>query len=295
MESDTNIPPLIVIVGSTGSGKSSLAIDLAKRFSGEVICADSRTIYKGMDIGTAKPTLAERRQVPHHLLDVSTPDHPLTVADFKVLAESSVKDIVARGKVPFLVGGTGLYIDAVVYGFSFRGVADEALRAELEELSVEDLQSRLAQAGLKLPHNAKNKRHLVRQIEAQGRFIENRQLRQSTLIIGIEVGRELLEKRVVARLDRMFADGLQNEVRNLFAQYGQECRALQTIGYQEFEPYFRGETSVLEVKQAIARHTVQYAKRQKTWFKRNKYVHYIRELDESVDLITTFLNKKAAP
>src|SRR3982750_3664048 len=124
MASGSNHTPVIAIVGMTGSGKTALALELAHAFKGEIICADSRTVYKGMDIGTAKPTAEERQLVPHHLVDVVDPDRLFSVADFQKLAETAIADIVFRGKVPFLVGGTGLYVDAVMYGFSLRAPSD---------------------------------------------------------------------------------------------------------------------------------------------------------------------------
>lgn len=294
MEPNTSASPLIVIAGPTGSGKSALGIDMAAKFEGEIICADSRTIYKGMNIGTAKPSEMERQAVPHHLLDVTTPDRPITVAEFKVLAQKAIMEIASRGKVPFLVGGSGLYIDAVVYDFSFRGTSDPAVRSKLDALSVEELQKKLIKTGLDLPENYKNKRHLIRRLESRSVQPKNNILRQDTLLLGLELENDLLKDRLAKRLDVMIAEGLEGEVRDLSDRYGWDCTPLQTIGYQEFNEYFNGSATLADVKQAILRSSIRYAKRQRTWFKRNKHMHYIRKVDEAVDLITTFLNKKAA-
>jgi len=292
MDSGTDNSPLVVIVGPTGSGKTSLALQLAKQFNGEIICADSRTVYKGMDIGTAKPTPQERKMIPHHLLDIATPDHPITAADFKSLATEVITKIDNKGKVPFLVGGSGLYIDAVIFDFSFRGEPNAALRLELAKLSVAELQEKVIALGLELPENDRNPRHLMRLIETGDVRKTNHVLRSNTLILGIEVEKEELERRLSERLDIMLANGLEEEVIRLVGIYGWHCPPLQTIGYQEFKEYFDGERSLARVKDAILLHSLQYAKRQKTWFKRNKSIHYLYELDESVDLLTTFLNKK---
>lgn len=291
MESQPNRTPLIVIVGQTASGKSALALELAKRFNGEIVCADSRTVYRGMDIGTAKPSKEEQKQVPHHLLDILSPDQPLTVAEFKRRADEAIERIRAKGKVPFLVGGTGLYVDAVAFNFSFRGEPDYARRQDLEQMSVGELQALLKDQGVPLPANATNPRHLIRQIETGGERSIDRTLRPETLFIGIEVEKEILQRRIAERVDKMFDMGLENEVQTLVDRYGWSHALLQTIGYKEFQDFFAHKTSPVELRQRIVRDTLQYAKRQKTWFKRNKYVHWTCKPEEVVDLITTQLNK----
>lgn len=291
MESEPNNPPLIVIVGETASGKTSLSLQLAQRFSGEIIAADSRTVYAGMDIGTAKPSAEEQASVPHHLLDISTPDKPITAAQYKLLAQQQIKVIAAEGHVPFLVGGSGLYIDAVLYDFSFRPLPDPAERSRLQRLSVDELQGLLQDADIPLPTNERNPRHLIRQLETNGQVAHAQTLRPNTLVLGIQTDRELLKERIGQRVDAMIDAGLEEEVRSLSGQYGWQTSAMQTIGYQEFQPYFAGERSLEEVKQEIVRNTVRYAKRQRSWFKRNTAIKYICNVDEAVDLITTFLNK----
>lgn len=291
MESQSNNTPLIVVVGETASGKSSLSLLLAQRFSGEIIAADSRTVYKGMDVGTAKPTLAERSQVPHHLLDIANPDQPVTAAQYKALAQAAIAEVGGRGRLPFLVGGTGLYVDAVLFDFAFRRPPDPDQRRELQLLSIEELQARLLEAGIPLPTNERNQRHLVRQLETNGEVALSQELRPNTLVLGLQADREVLRDRIEERTEAMFAAGLEQEVRRLSREYGWQIPAMQTIGYQEFEPYFAGKRTLAEVKQEIVRNTVRYAKRQRSWFKRNKSIKYICNSDEAVDSITTFLNK----
>lgn len=150
------LAPLVVIVGPTASGKTAAGLKLAEQVGGEVVCADARTIYKGMDIGTAKPSVDDQRHIRHHMIDVISPDQRYNAAKFKAAAEQSIADIVSRGKIPVVVGGTGLYVDALVYDFAFRPPANELLRAELEGMSVDALQARIIATGLQLPHNARN-------------------------------------------------------------------------------------------------------------------------------------------
>ncbi|MET0779639.1 MAG: tRNA (adenosine(37)-N6)-dimethylallyltransferase MiaA [Candidatus Saccharimonadales bacterium] len=291
MESKSGNTPLIVVVGQTASGKSALALDLAERWNGEIIAADSRTVYKTMDIGTAKSSEAEQKRAPHHLLDVATPDKPFTASDFKQAADKAIADIAARGKLPVLVGGTGLYIDSVIFDFSFRGVFDAARRKELERLPVTALQTILTERGIALPANEQNPRHLIRAIETEGQVGVRHELRSNTLVIGLLVDREELRKRVTARVDAMLAAGLEHEVLGLAKKYGWDIGPMQTIGYQEFEAYIAGDITIEVVREAIITHTMQYSKRQKTWFSRNKGIHWISKTEEAVGLVTTFLNK----
>lgn len=259
MESKLNHSPLVVIVGETASGKSSLALKLAKKFDGEIISADSRTIYKGMDIGTAKPGELEQTQVRHHLLDIVEPDRIFNAAEFKNLATSAIEDIHRRGKLPIMVGGTGLYVDAILYDFAFSQPGSE--------------------------RDPKNPRHL----KSTG-TISRRTLRPNTLIIGLKADRDELEKRIEKRVEAMFKRGLVSEVERLSNVYGWEAPGLQAIGYKEFKT---GQTPE-ETKMNIIRHTLQYAKRQRTWFKRNKSIHWKEKQIEAVELTTTFLNKNTA-
>ena len=252
--------PLVVIVGETASGKSALAMELAQRFSGEIICADSRTIYKNMDIGTAKPTKADQAVVPHHLLDVVEPDEAFTVADFQRLANQAIMHIYKKGRLPILVGGSGLYVDAVLFNYQFSGT--EAPRDEL------------------------NTRH-VKNAEQTDR----QTMRAHTLVVGLEVERVELKKRVSERLEKMLAAGLENEAQQLVRQFGWDVEPLKTIGYREFRPYFEGQETLEQAKLAIIKDTMAYAKRQRTWFKRNSGIHWLKEQSEAVDLVTTFLNK----
>lgn len=159
------VAPLIAIVGPTASGKTAMAIELAKRFDGEIICADSRTVYKGMDIGTAKPTFDEQATVPHHMLNLVEPNERYTVADFQQGVRKLIDDITARGKFAMLVGGSGLYVDSVIFDYEFGSDRDPIQRARLNELSVAELQNICLENNITLPENSQNKRHLIRVVE----------------------------------------------------------------------------------------------------------------------------------
>lgn len=286
--------PLIVIVGQTASGKSALAMELAEGFNGEIICADARTVYKGMDIGTAKPSAIDQARVPHHLLDMVEPGESFTAADFKRLAQAAIEDISARGKLPILVGGTGLYIDAVLYDFQFRAPADPKVRSELEKLSVEQLQERLSSLGLALPNNERNPRHLIRAIEANGQPSERRPLRDNTLVIGLTFDQEVLGERIRARLGVMLEAGFIEEVRGLQERYDTSAAAFDTPGYRPFLDYLDGEISFDEARERFAKNDMNLAKRQKTWFKRNKSIQWVSSPRVGVEIATTFLNKTAS-
>jgi tRNA dimethylallyltransferase len=283
-------PPLVVLVGQTGSGKSALAIELARRFNGEIISADSRAIYKGMDIGTAKPSVEDQAKVPHHLIDVVTPNQPFTVADFQRLAREAIAGVTNRGRVPFLVGGTGLYVDSVIYDFSFRRPANPMERQRLQAMTVEELQREIEERGLPLPENEQNPVHLIRTLETEGEVSQHGPLRTNTLVLGLTIEKDKLERRIQDRVEGMVAQGFTDEVRNLSSKYGWDVSALQAPGYKEFRLYLAGEVSLEETEQQFVRSHLQYAKRQKTWFKRNADIIWISNSEEAVDRVTTFLN-----
>lgn len=293
MEPQPNQSPLIVIVGQTGSGKSALAMELAQQFNGEIIAADSRTVYKQLDIGTAKPNLADQHVVPHHALDIVDPDEPFTVANFKHVATTAIQAVASRGKLPFLVGGSGLYIDSILYDFSFRVPADPVVRQQLEQLTVEQLQGIVTQKGLPMPANHRNPRHLIRTIESGGQEAVKNGLRPNTLIIGIDIDRDTLASSLTHRVDAMLQHGLIEEVDRLSQTYGWDTQSLQSTGYKAFRPYLAGVQTLDEAKAQFVRNDLQLAKRQRTWFRRNKSIHWICKKDEAIDLITTFLNKES--
>ena len=303
-------PKLVVILGPTASGKTDLAIKLAKKFNGEIVSADSRQVYKEMNIATAKPLQNQKSKiknqkylvngVPHYLVDIIYPDKEFNVVIYKKLAQKAIKDIQKRGKLPFLVGGTGLYIWAVIDNLKFPKVRPQKkLRKELEKKSKKELfqiYKKLDPKGAKFI-DKENKRRLIRAIEVckvTGKsFWEQRKKGKplfDVLQIGIKLEKEKLKKRIEKRINKMFKLGLEKEAKKLFEKYG-EIPPLQTIGYQEFKDFFEGKITKKEVKEKIILHTLQFARRQITWFKRDKRIHWISEDKEAENLIQKFLSK----
>ncbi len=296
-------PPLIVVVGETASGKSALALALAEHFEGELICADSWTVYKGFNIGTAKPSVEEQGRIKHHLLDIADPAVGFSAVEFKKQAVAAIADIASRGKLPIMVGGTGLYIDSVLFDYQFLPAPPDGLRQELSALSLEQLQQKAQQAGLDTTDiDMRNKRRIIRLIENNGLKPTKQPLRDNTLMLGIAVDRDHLRQRVEARVDAMMAAGLEDEVKTLAERYGWEAEPMKGIGYREWQPYFRdgqGEQTIGQTRERIITATMGLAKRQRTWFRPNKSIHWLSANDakedtidrmaEAVDVATTFL------
>lgn len=288
-------PPLIVIVGETASGKSRLAIELAQRFDGEIICADSWTVRREVSIGTAKPTPEEQALVPHHLLDIIEPDEVFTAARFKELALEAIADIASRGKLPIMVGGTGLYIDGVIFDYSFRDISDPANRSQYDALTTEELVERITKQGIELGDvDVHNKRRLQRLLETGGAEPTRQPLRKNTKVLGLQTNRDRLRERVERRVDNMLKAGLEQEVQAIAEQYGWDCEALKGVGYAQWKDYFLGTQTQAETRTKIIKATMDLAKRQRTWFRRNKSIHWFGTPVKStlvVDAVTTFLRK----
>lgn len=283
--------PLITIVGPTASGKSELAIQLACEFGGEIIAADSRTVYKGMNIGTAKPSKSDQGKIPHYLLDIVDPTEDYTVANFKRDALSAIKIIENRAKIPILVGGSGLYIDALLYDYQFR-VMDVKKRVELNKKSLAELQKMTKDLGLKPEHvDFKNRRRLVRAIESNGQIAIKNKIRANTLILGLSPTKQILEDRIISRVNKMVDSGLIDEAKNLKNQYSNNLKAFDSTSYRPIFDYLDKKITLQEAKTQFIKNDKLLAKKQRTWFKRNKSIHWIKNREEAVALTTTFLNK----
>lgn len=287
---DTTNKPLVVIVGQTASGKTALALELAEKFNGEIICADSRTVYRGMDIGTAKPTIDEQTKIPHHCIDLVDPNETFSVAQFKTCALEAVEDISERGKLPIMVGGTGLYIDAVLFDYTFGDEPDYKLRAELSEKTIDELQMIIKDFGYEMPENSRNKRYLIRTIEREGKTGGRKALRPNTSVIGLAIEPEIVKTRIAQRVDAMIAAGFIDEYKMLRAQYDAASPGFLAPGYKAFSSYIDGAISLDEAKALFVRNDWQLAKRQRTWFKRNQSVQWVHDHSKAVDIVTTFLN-----
>ena len=237
---NSSISSTLIILGPTGSGKTGISIKLAKALNGEIISADSRAIYKGMDIGTAKPTKHEMQGIPHWGIDLVNPDERFTVADWKTYAETKIKEIKARGKVPIIVGGTGLYIDALIYDYHFKGPTGAKI-GDFEQKSCSD------------------------RTEIKGDF----------LLIGIKWDAPILRARLKARLDQMFCEDLYKETNTLVQKYGWNHGAMKSDIYEYAWKYMNGELSLEEAKEKCFYEDWHLAKRQLTWFKRNPAIHWL--------------------
>ncbi|NCO10769.1 tRNA (adenosine(37)-N6)-dimethylallyltransferase MiaA [Candidatus Saccharibacteria bacterium] len=266
--------PLIVIVGPTASGKSSLAMEIASQYNGEIICSDSRTIYKGMDIGTAKPSREDRAKVPHWGLDIVEPGEQFSAADFQSYAKKKVEEIRSRGNIPLMVGGTGLYIDGVVYDYNF-GQARPELREALSSLSDDDLKNYCVNNNIELPENDKNRRYVIRAIEQNG--INSKRLSAlipNTLVVGIATNPEELKARIEARAEQLFANGVVQEAILLGEKYGWDSEAMTGNIYKLARKYLDGEFDEAELLQKFVTSDWRLAKKQRTWFKRNPDIHW---------------------
>ncbi len=282
--------PLVTVVGETASGKSSIAMELARQFGGEIINADSWQIYKEMDIGTAKPSEEERKEIPHHLIDIVKPDEDFTAAVYKRMAVEKIEEIAGRGKLPIMVGGTGLYIDGVLFDYSFAPPGDSGQREALQQKTIPELLDMIQQKGLDMTGiDTRNKRRLIRLLETGGVKPEQSPLRQNTLVLGVSISRTKLRENIEKRTETMFRAGLKHEVRELAEKYGWDAEAMKGIGYREFYSYFQGEQSLAKTKRKISRSTLALAKKQRTWFKRNPHIQWVENAEEAEKLTRGFL------
>lgn len=282
---------ILAIAGATASGKSKAAVELAKKLNGEIISMDSMQIYKHMDIGTAKVTLQEMENIPHHMIDIVEPNMPFSVSDFVKLAKDKINEITARGKLPILAGGTGLYFESLIYPFNFGGAkSDEDIKnnlyKQLEQFGAEYLHKKLMEIdpidGAKIHPN--NTKRLIRALEiyeitrnTKTNNSTNKQLLYDLDMYVLDWDREILYDRIEKRVQIMFDNGLQKEIENLLeVGITFDMQSMQGIGYKEFASYFDGKCSLDDVKNAIILNSRHYAKRQITWFKRYDFAKFIK-------------------
>lgn len=280
--------PLVVITGPTASGKTSLAIKLAKKYNGEIICADSRSIYQGMDIGTAKPTKAEQAEVLHWGLDLVRPNQDFSAADFKKYATTKIAEIRKRGRVPFMVGGTGLYIDSVIFDFNFGPKADIKLREKYEMMPIEQLWEYCNKNNIIIPENKHNKRYVIRSIERNGEDLKCRgTLIDNTTVVAISTPRDILRSRIAQRIEQILNDGVVNEAKVLGEMYNWQGEAFKSNAYPLVKEYLNGSVSYDEMMDKMITIDWRLAKRQLTWFRRNKFIHW-----GSADELQCYLSDK---
>lgn len=308
----THLTPLIVIAGPTASGKTGLALALATQFGGELINADSRQVYKGMDIATNKlmpgmtkedisgETTYHADGVPIHLLDLIEPDQEFTLFDYKQRAVEKINAIRDRGRLPILVGGTGLYISAIVDNLLIPPApADKKLRTRLEEEDAATLFSRLEETDPAAAEviGQENKRKLIRAlevVETTGLPFSDQKKKGPALFDVLELGpfidRETLYARIDKRVDEMLASGLLEETQRLRRGYPSELPSMSGIGYKEMTDHLLGRATLEEAAQRMRYRTHQYARRQLTWFKRDDRIHWVKDQEEARKLVGNFIN-----
>lgn len=268
-----NIKPLVVIAGPTASGKTSLAIKLTQQFNGEIICADSRTIYRGMDVGTAKPTKNEQKMVPHWGLDLVNPGDRFSAADFKRYAEAKIEEIRSRNHVPFLVGGTGLYIDAILFDFEFGPDMDDDLRTNLLKLSVGELQKYCVKNNIELPENSQNHRYLVRAIERSSMSIKRRSRPiGNSIAVAITTHKQEHRTNIELRAEQIITPSVVKEATTLADQYGWDNEAMTGNIYRLIKKQLDGEISTDQLKEKFITSDWRLAKRQMTWLRRSPHI-----------------------
>ena len=299
-------PKVIVIVGPTASGKTALSIQLAKKINGEIVSADSMQIYEDMDIGTAKPTSEEMDGIKHYLVDCVSPTIRYSVANYKTDALKAIEEILNKGKTPIVVGGTGLYVDSLVQGIEYNDIeVDLEYRKQLDEIAEEkgldELYNRAVeidpQAMQKISKNDKKRIFRVLEIyhstgknktaqEVESRINENP---YDYIVFAIDMQRERLYDRINRRVDIMLESGLVDEVKSLINKYEELPTAIQGLGYKEVVSYLENEITYDEMVEKIKQETRRYAKRQLTWFRRNKKIIWLNGLDDIQNNINIIL------
>ena len=286
---------IVIICGPTASGKTRLAIELAQQHNGEIVSADSGQVWRELDLGTAKPTPEDQRRIPHHLIDVATPGEHFDVSQYVALADKAITDITGRGKMPFVVGGTGMYLRVLLHGLCEAPKQDAALRAQLEEKikkeGLETLYQKLKEVDPVLASkiNQKDKTRIIRGLEvyelagAPLSLLQKKHKfekpRYEALQIGILCAKKILHERIEKRIDWMIANGWTEEVRELLKFYPGEAQAFKTIGYRQIIDHLRGKISLEETAAEIKKQTRLYAKRQGTWFRKDKTIQWLEPLE----------------
>lgn len=307
--SENRLPPLIVLLGPTAVGKTELSLSLCRQFAGEIVCADSRQIYRHMDIGTAKPTPEEQQQAPHHLFDIRNPDEPISLAQYQQLAFETIDAIQQRGRIPFLVGGSALYLRAVVQGLRIpEAPPNPALRQELENIAATagwpPLFERLQQLdpATAATIDRQNARRLIRALEIVITTGKSKSELEGSdpppyrvLQIGLDRPRDILYDRIDRRVEQMVAQGLIEETANLLAMgYAQNLPAMSSLGYREMGAFLRGEMSKEAAIERIQIETHRFVRHQYTWFRKMEHIHWFAVNEESIAaihwLVAEFLN-----
>ena len=301
-------PKVIVICGPTASGKTALSIELAKKINGEIVSADSMQIYKDMNIGSAKVTNEEMQEIKHYMIDCVSPDERFSVAEYKTNAKNAIEEIIKKGKTPIVVGGTGLYIDALIYEIEYKDIKiDENYRKELQEIEKNQGLEVLYKKALEIDPKAMEKisqndsKRIMRVLEIYKATGKNKteQEAESRLkeipydykVFALTMNREKLYEKINKRVDIMIEKGLINEVENLIKKYKEFPTSMQGLGYKEVRDYFQGKTTKNEMIEKIKQESRRYAKRQLTWFRKNKQTIWLDSLEKIEDNINIILEE----
>lgn len=300
-------PKVVVILGPTASGKTSLSIELAKQINGEIVSCDSMQIYKDMNIGSAKPTKEEMQGIPHYIMDEIEPTQRFSVAEYKRRAEKKIEEILKKNKTPIIVGGTGLYLNSLIYGIEYKEIEfDKEYRAKLmKSAETEDGLKQLYEQAKKIDEDAikkiseNDKKRIIRILEIyhstgknkteQDKLSRTKEIKYDYRIFGINIERPILYERINKRVDIMIEQGLIQEVKDLIEKYPTFQTAMQAIGYKEIVQYFNQELTKEEAIEKIKQETRRYAKRQITWFKRIENVKWIDGLNDIQNNINIIL------
>lgn len=303
-------PKVIVICGPTASGKTALSIELAKKINGEIVSCDSMQIYKDMDIGTAKPTIEEMQGIKHYMLDFVSPDERYSVADYKKQAKQAIREIIEKGKVPIVVGGTGLYVDSLIYEIEYQNIEfDEKYRKQLEERSEKEGLEVLYNEAKKIDPEAitkispNDKKRILRILEiynatGKNKTEQEKESRKNEVefdykVYAISWDREKLYDRINQRVDIMIDQGLIEEVQKIYSKYNKFPTAMQGLGYKEVLEYLEGKCNKQEMIDKIKQETRRYAKRQLTWFRKNKQTIWLdgqEKIQNNIEIILEGLN-----
>lgn len=298
-------PKVIVICGPTASGKTALSIELAKKINGEIVSADSMQIYKDMNIGSAKVTNEEMQGIKHYMIDCVSPDERFSVADYKTNAKNAIEEIIKKGKTPIVVGGTGLYIDALIYEIEYKDIKiDENYRKELQEIEKNQGLEVLYKKALKIDPKAMEKisqndsKRIMRVLEIYKATGKNKteQEAESRLkeipydykVFALTMDRDKLYERINKRVDIMIENGLIDEVKNLLEKYSEFPTAMQGLGYKEVRDYLQEKITKDEMIEKIKQESRRYAKRQLTWFRKNKqtiWLNSLEKIDDNINII----------
>lgn len=278
----------LYVVGPTASGKSSLAMMVAQTFNGEIVCADSQTIRKDLNIGTAKPSQADQNAVRHHMLDIIEPFEDFSVAEFQKMAREAIKDIGQRKKLPIIVGGSGMYVDSLYFNYSLNKQKSRYSRSDLEKMSISKLQIIIKDNNWIMPENSENPRHLIGLILRGGDVHNDRKIDASgKVIIGILPSDDTLKNRISERVEEMFENGFIEEVTKLLDVYDSFPDRLDAIGYPIAEKYIKGDITEEDAKALFKRGDWQYARKQKAWFKRNKNIKWFSDAKSAYGFVET--------